>query len=74
MVWHVSPAYGRDYKSRAEAVSDWEAGKDFVLEGLHGGTYCNIEGARQSRVSAVNIRYKRKTQVAVVSVKAAVPA
>jgi len=27
----VTPAYGRDYKKRSDAVADWEAGKDFIL-------------------------------------------
>lgn len=25
----VTPAYGRDYKNKAEALADWDAGKDF---------------------------------------------
>ena len=25
----VFPAYGRDYKSRAALIADWQAGKDF---------------------------------------------
>jgi len=28
---HVTPAYGRDYKSLAEAQTDWDAQKDFIL-------------------------------------------
>jgi hypothetical protein len=28
---HVTPAYGRDYSSRAKALADWHAGKDFVV-------------------------------------------
>jgi hypothetical protein len=26
-----TPAYGRDYKSAAQARADWHAGKDFIL-------------------------------------------
>jgi hypothetical protein len=26
---HASPAYGRDYKSKAAVLADWNAGKDF---------------------------------------------
>lgn len=25
----VEPAYGRDYKNKAEALADWDGGKDF---------------------------------------------
>jgi hypothetical protein len=26
---HATPAYGRDYKSKAAVLADWNAGKDF---------------------------------------------
>lgn len=26
---HATPAYGRDYKSKAAMLADWNAGKDF---------------------------------------------
>ena len=26
---HALPAYGRDYKSKAAVLADWQAGKDF---------------------------------------------
>jgi hypothetical protein len=36
----LTPAYGRDYKSRAEVISAFEAGKDFNLASLfHGSGY-----------------------------------
>ena len=38
----VSPAYGRDYNSRAGAITDWTWGKDFINESqlmTGGGTY-----------------------------------
>lgn len=35
------PAYGRTYKTVAEMVADWKAGKDFQLDGP-GGAYCSI--------------------------------
>ena len=28
---HLIPAYGRDYKSKASVLADWEGGKDFKL-------------------------------------------
>ena len=31
MDFPVQPAYGRDYKNKAQAVADWFAGKDFIL-------------------------------------------
>lgn len=28
---HLIPAYGRDYKTRAEVLADWIKGKDFII-------------------------------------------
>ena len=33
------PAYGRTYKTKKEALSDWKAGKDFKIKV---GPYCSI--------------------------------
>ena len=42
----VVPAYGRDYKTRAEVIGDWHGGKDFALVSQFdvrefGGRYVN---------------------------------
>ena len=68
----ITPAYGRDYKSKKAAVADFEAGKDFVVADVtheHFGRYCNKEDLRRDGVARVNIRYKRLTMVAVHEVK-----
>lgn len=31
MNYTLTPAYGRDYKSKAALLADWHAGKDFVI-------------------------------------------
>ena len=63
----ISPAYGRDYKNKAQAESDFRKGKDFRLESLgHNGTYCSIKDFAP-RVQ-VNIRYSEMRKVAVVVV------
>lgn len=62
----VSPAYGRDYKSRAAALADWNAGKDFKIETLHpvGGTYVNrADILRENKETSVWIRYDGKTKI-----------
>jgi hypothetical protein len=58
----LAPAYGRDYKSRAEAISAFEAGKDFNLASLfHGSGYVSrtdfVAGDR------VSIRYGKLRKV-----------
>ena len=35
----IKPAYGRQYKSHAQCLKDWNAGKDFKLVN---GPYCSI--------------------------------
>ena len=65
----VTPAYGRDYPSKAKAIADWDADKDFILQDITSrwdGKPINKSQAQEAGFSAVNIRYKRNTQVAVV--------
>jgi hypothetical protein len=64
----VVPAYGRDYKSKAAAVADWNAGKDFRIAQfghVDDGRYVNKPDLNGSGVS-VSIRYNQLTRVAVV--------
>lgn len=61
MTLTVTPAYGRDYTSAKAALADWEAGKDFVVEGLHSGTY--VSKSDLTNGETVRIRYNRKTRV-----------
>ncbi len=36
------PAYGRDYRTKAEVLAAWNAGRDFRITAPHaGGTYVN---------------------------------
>ena len=62
----VTPAYGRDYKTKKEAIQEWENGKDFQVQSLFGSGYINKADAKPG--TTVNIRYKRMTQIAVVKV------
>lgn len=67
----LTPAYGRDYTSQKAVKADFEDGKDFVIaDMMHPdcGRYCNREDLQREGVKAVNIRYKRNTQVCVVKV------
>lgn len=45
---HVTPAYGRDYKSAAAAKADWDADKDFRINDISSpddGRYINKRDA-----------------------------
>lgn len=52
----VTPGYGRDYKSADDAISDWAAGKDFVIANLGYPTYINKRDAERYGVE-VWLRY-----------------
>lgn len=62
----VVPAYGRDYKSKAEVLTDWKAGKDFQLQTPFESGYCSIRDFAPG--VTVNIRYKKLSMVLPVKV------
>jgi hypothetical protein len=66
----ITPAYGRDYTSKKAVIADFEADKDFIIADFHNrdnGRYINKSGLVKAGYKAVNIRYKKMTQVAVIS-------
>ena len=68
------PAYGRDYKSKAEIQKDLDAGKDFIIAQYghpYDGKPANAESLRQSGVKTVNIRYKQQRSIGVFKVPGA---
>lgn len=58
----VSGAYGRDYLKGADAVRDWEAGKDFRIRSVMvGGTYVSNrdrDALKAEGIDRVYIRYR----------------
>jgi len=64
----LTPAHGRDYKSKAEVLAAFNANKDFVIADIfhpNSGAYCNKEDL-SGREKSVNIRYRKLTQIVVV--------
>ena len=65
----LTPAYGRDYKSKAAVEADIKAGKDFILN-EYGSTWdgkpVNLEQLRGCL--KVNVRFGNLRKVAVVTV------
>jgi hypothetical protein len=58
---HLVPAYGRDYKTAAEALSDWARGLDFKIMDISSpyyGAYCSCRDF--TRAESVLIRYNRR--------------
>ena len=58
----LTPAYGRDYTSKAKCLADWENGKDFIINDVMSrwdGKPVSIRDMNET----VKIRYKALTQV-----------
>jgi hypothetical protein len=62
----LTPAYGRDYKSKAAVMKDWEAGKDFIWHQLMQEGYVNKDDCPKGRHQ---IRYNKMRSVMVLEVK-----
>lgn len=65
----IIPAYGRDYRSRAAAIADWQAGKDFLAHSVNGSGYCSVRDSAaflKDGITHVSLRYdKQRKQVLV---------
>ena len=57
------PAYGRDYKSKAEVRKDWDANKDFMTPNRQ---YTSKQELKKMYpdLKEITIRYKKVTQSA----------
>lgn len=67
----LSPAYGRDYKNKAAAIADFEAGRDFLVEsiGPFTGRYATKQDiVKVGRFTHAELRYRRLTQLALVKI------
>jgi hypothetical protein len=62
----LSPAYGRDYTSKAAAQADLDAGKDFATPS---GRYVNAADLRAAGVKTVQVRFGNLRKTAVLVVK-----
>lgn len=59
----LQPAYGRDYKSRKEAIEDFRKGNTFILRqfGDKPDQYIGVSSIKPG--TRISIRYKKNTQV-----------
>lgn len=63
----LTPAYGRDYKSKKAVEADFRAGKDFVGNAYDGSSgYMSISDFTKGE--SVTIRYKRNRSVCIIKV------
>lgn len=68
-VSEIEPAYGREYKRKADAQKDLDAGKDFVAQ--PSGKYVNAPQLRELGMRTVILRYKQRRQVTTLKVPTA---
>ena len=66
----LTPAYGRDYKNKAEAIADWESDKDFMAHTFNAQGYINKSQAEKTlpKGTTLQIRYKKQTQIVIVTI------
>lgn len=63
----LTPAYGRDYKSKAQVEADFNSDKDFIE--AQSGRSINKTQIIQMGLREVNIRYKNLRNVLVLKIK-----
>ena len=66
----LTPAYGRDYKSKAAVLADFDADKDFLVADFSSpwdGKPVNKSQLVSEGFTVANVRYARLTKVAVVN-------
>lgn len=68
MFFELIPAYGRDYKNKAEVIAAFETGKDFEGDFNLNFRLCNKADFKPG--DTVNLRYKSQRSVAVYKVPA----
>lgn len=63
----LTPAYGRDFKSKAAVLEAWLAGRDFIIADAFSGPgrYINAADAHRSGMREVTIRYSQLRKVCV---------
>ncbi len=67
----LTPAYGRDYKSKKAIEADLAAGKDFIVNDIMSpwdGKPANTQSLRDAGITQVNVRYSQLRKVCVVNV------
>ena len=62
----LTPAYGRDYSSKANVLADWDANKDFVIQDMRLSGYVNkaqVPDLIRDGITAIQLRYNLMTKV-----------
>lgn len=62
----LTPAYGRDYKSKAEVIAAFQSGKDFEANSFDVAGKCSIRDFPAG--TKLTLRYKRMTMAVLYTV------
>jgi hypothetical protein len=62
----VVPAYGRDYKSKAEALAAWSTGVDWKIPDGPYVSARDIPHAKLDGVKEIRLRYKKQREVYII--------
>lgn len=68
----LTPAYGRDYKTRKALQADFDAGKDFIINDMSSrwdGKPTNKEDLMSSGYTMVKARYDNLRKIAFIVIK-----
>ena len=63
----LTPAYGRDYISKASAKEGLRSGQDFIIHAPQGTTYCSVRDFRKGDV--LHVRIERHRSIASFTLK-----
>lgn len=72
MIAHLTPAYGRDYKSKKEIVSSLKGEADFLLNDPSSrwdGKPINLPQLKEAGYTSFQVRYKKLTGVTSVTLR-----
>ncbi len=66
--FEIEPAYGRDYKSKAEVMAAWNANKDFTI--TFTGQSISQSCAREHGLAGktIYVRYKKRREILPITV------
>jgi len=62
----ISPAYGRDYTSKAKALADWDSNKDFIIQDIRLSGYVSksqVPDLIRDGISKIMLRYNKMHMV-----------
>ena len=74
----LTPAYGRDYKSKAAALAAFQGGQDFIFHNFYivgkgyAGTYCSIRDVAAFLADGfthVEIRYNKTRMLTLLDIR-----